>query len=237
MKKQGIGLGAGVPVLLLGVAPAYAWWHGPHVWVGGPLWYPNPYYAPPVDVPPVVVQPSPLVVVSAIPAAHLRAAARYGPRRVVLVLLRRVERLLSVCQGMPGWVDARRSTAESRTVEPTDASPAAFSKRSPPHRAPPHVPVHVGRVSAPGLCFRDLTLESEVLILRVLRGPAHVEALAPLGISVRVHDRAVLDVTLESVRWPRRQALRPVGGIRGPHREPGRRQQILGRVRLRAAHA
>jgi len=67
MKKQGIGLGAAIAVLLLGVAPAYAWWHGPHVWVGGPLWYPNPYYAPPVYVPPVVVQPSPPVVVQPSP--------------------------------------------------------------------------------------------------------------------------------------------------------------------------
>jgi hypothetical protein len=52
-----------IAVLLLGVvpAPAYAWWHGPHVWVGGPFWYSYPYYAPPVVVQlsaPVVVQPS-----------------------------------------------------------------------------------------------------------------------------------------------------------------------------------
>jgi len=59
MKRQGIGLLAAIAVLLAGVAPAHAWWHGPHVWVGGPVWYPYPYYAPP----PVVVQPSPPVVV------------------------------------------------------------------------------------------------------------------------------------------------------------------------------
>ena len=54
MKRQSVGLLAAIAVLLVGVAPAYAWWHGPHVWVGGPVWYPYPYYAPP----PVVVQPS-----------------------------------------------------------------------------------------------------------------------------------------------------------------------------------
>ena len=61
MRKRGIGLMVAIAVLILGVLPvsAYAWWHGPHVWVGGPFWY--PYYAPPVVVqpsPPVVVQPS-----------------------------------------------------------------------------------------------------------------------------------------------------------------------------------
>ena len=54
MRKRGVGLFVGMAILLLGVAPAYAWWHGPHVWVGAPFWYPYPYYAPPV-----VVQPSP----------------------------------------------------------------------------------------------------------------------------------------------------------------------------------
>ena len=58
MTKRGIGLVVAIAVLFLGVAPAYAWWHGPHAWVGAPFWYPYPYYAPPV-----VVQPSPRVVV------------------------------------------------------------------------------------------------------------------------------------------------------------------------------
>jgi hypothetical protein len=58
MKKRGIGFLVALAVLLSGVAPAFAWWHGPHVWVGGPYWYPYPYAAPPV-----VIQPAPRVVV------------------------------------------------------------------------------------------------------------------------------------------------------------------------------
>jgi hypothetical protein len=62
MTKRGIGLVVAIAVLLLGIVPvpAYAWWRGPHVWIGAP-WYPYPYYAPPVVVqpsPPVVIQPS-----------------------------------------------------------------------------------------------------------------------------------------------------------------------------------
>ena len=59
--KKGIALVVALAAVFVGVGPAAAWWHGPHVWVGGP-WYPYPYYAPPVVVqpsPPIVVQPSP----------------------------------------------------------------------------------------------------------------------------------------------------------------------------------
>jgi hypothetical protein len=60
MNKVGIGLMTAIAILISGVSPAQAWWHGPHVWIGGPVWYPYPYYAPPVVVQPpapVVVQP------------------------------------------------------------------------------------------------------------------------------------------------------------------------------------
>src|SRR6266850_8358894 len=87
----------------------------------------------------------------------------------------------------------------------------------------------------PRLIRSDLTLEPEVLILRVLLGPAHVEALAPVGIGIRVDDLAVLGVTLEPVGWPRSEALLSFGCVRGPHHESGRRQQLLGGARFRAA--
>ena len=113
MSKRAIGFMLALGVVLLGVlpVPAYAWWHGPHVWVGGPFWY--PYYAPPVGRAAIAARGR-----SAIAAADLRAAASTGARRLVLVLLRELEGILPVRQGVPRRVDA--SPATSSVVEPTD---------------------------------------------------------------------------------------------------------------------
>src|SRR4029453_7758394 len=111
------------------------------------------------------------------------------------------------------WGSATPGGGIPRHGQPTRSSPQLR-----------HVPVHRAGLGPPRLIRGDLTLPPQPLILRVLLGPAHVEALAPVRIGIGVHNLAVLGATLEPVGRQRPQALLAFGRIRRPHHEAGRRQ-------------
>jgi hypothetical protein len=85
------------------------------------------------------------------------------------------------------WAVSVRPADSCLVLEPhADSAPY----RSTPPRLP-HVAVHVG-LGRPRLIAGDLTLYAQTLILRVLLGPAHVEALARTGIGIGVDDLSSL---------------------------------------------